>query len=55
MKREKSKAKLGTKTHKGSAFNAKVPEATRPTVPGYEFSTKTTELLSWKWAIKRLK
>ena len=55
MKREKSRAKAGAKTHKGSTFIGKVPEPTRPTVPGYEFSTKTTDLLPWKWAIKRLK
>ena len=59
MKREKPKAKGGgethNKTHKGSAFIAKVPKATRPTVPGYEFSAKKTDLLAWKWAVKRLK
>ena len=31
------------------------PEATRPSVPGYEFSAKTTGLLPWKWAAERLK
>src|SRR5262245_66057355 len=55
MKREKSRAMAGAKTHKGSTFIGKVPEPTRPTVPGYEFSTKTTGLLPWKWAVKRLK
>jgi hypothetical protein len=30
------------------------PVATRPTVPGYEFSKKTG-LLPWKWAVERLK
>jgi hypothetical protein len=55
MKREKSKAKLGAKTRKSSTIIAWEPEATRPTVPGYEFSTKKTDLLSWKWAVKRLK
>jgi hypothetical protein len=33
----------------------KEPEATRPTVPGYEFSAKKTGLLPWKWAARRLK
>ena len=33
----------------------KEPEATRPTVPGYEFSPEKTGLLPWKWAAKRLK
>ena len=33
----------------------KEPEATRPIVPGYEFSTKKTGLLPWKWAAERLK
>ena len=33
----------------------KEPEATRPTVPGYEFSAKTTGLLPWQWAAGRLK
>lgn len=55
MKLEKSKAKSGGKARKSSAIIAKVPEATRPTVPGYEFSTKKTDLLPWKWAVKRLK
>jgi hypothetical protein len=32
----------------------KEPEATRPIVPGYEFSKKTG-LLPWKWAAERLK
>jgi hypothetical protein len=54
MKLEKSKAKSGGKARKSSAIIAKVPEATRPTVPGYEFSTKKTDLLPWKWAVKRL-
>jgi pyridoxamine 5'-phosphate oxidase-like protein len=54
MKREKSKAKAGAKHQKRSAFIAEVPEAMRPTVPGYEFSTKKTDLLPWKWAAKRL-
>ena len=31
------------------------PEATRPTVPGYKFTTKRAGLLPWKWAAKRLK
>src|SRR5690349_18881247 len=52
MKREKSKAKVGAKTQRGSAFIARGPETTRPTVPGYEFSAKKTELLPWKWAVK---
>ena len=30
------------------------PQAARPRVPGYEFSTKKEELLSWTWAAKRL-
>jgi hypothetical protein len=54
MQREKSKAKMGAKTRRGSAFIARGPETTRPTVPGYEFSAKKTELLPWKWAVKRL-
>jgi hypothetical protein len=33
----------------------KEPKATRPTVPGYEFSAKKTGLLPWKWASDRLK
>jgi hypothetical protein len=33
----------------------KEPEATRPIVPGYEFSAKKTGLLPWKWAAERLK
>ena len=33
----------------------KEPKATRPTVPGYEFSAKKTGLLPWKWAADRLK
>jgi hypothetical protein len=31
------------------------PEASRPAVPGYEFSAKEAGLLSWKWAVDRLK
>jgi len=54
MKRAKSTAKMGTKSQKAPAF-AKAPEATRPTLPGYEFSTKKTDPLPWKWAVKRLK
>ena len=33
----------------------KEPGATRPTVPGYEFSAKKKGLLPWKWAAQRLK
>jgi hypothetical protein len=33
----------------------KEPEATRPTVRGYESSAKKTGLLPWKWATERLK
>jgi hypothetical protein len=33
----------------------KEPEATRPTVPGYEFAAKKKGLLPWKWASDRLK
>jgi hypothetical protein len=33
----------------------KEPEASRPTVPGYEFAAKKTGLLPWKWAAQRLK
>ena len=33
----------------------KEPKATRPIVPGYEFSAKKTGLLPWKWAAERLK
>jgi len=36
------------------AKRAKEPKATRPTVPGYEFSAKKG-LLPWTWAVKRLK
>jgi Pyridoxamine 5'-phosphate oxidase len=31
------------------------PEASRPTVPGYEFSANEGGLLPWKWAADRLK
>src|SRR6516225_7504816 len=31
------------------------PEASRPTVPGYEFSAKKKGLLPWRWAAERLK
>ena len=31
------------------------PRATRPTVPGYDFSATKTGLLRWKWAAHRLK
>jgi hypothetical protein len=30
------------------------PEATRPIVPGYEFSARTSGLLPWKWAAARV-
>jgi hypothetical protein len=33
----------------------KEPVAVRPTVPGYEFSTKKKGLLPWMWATARLK
>ena len=33
----------------------KEPEASRPTVPGYEFAAKKKGLLPWKWAVQRLK
>ena len=39
----------------GAPKRRKEPEASRPTVPGYEFSAKKTGLLSWKWAAERLK
>jgi pyridoxine/pyridoxamine 5'-phosphate oxidase len=35
--------------------NRKEPEASRPTVPGYEFAAKKKGLLPWKWAADRLK
>ena len=40
---------------KDSLAKRKDPEATRPTVPGYDFSAKKTGLLRWKWAADRLK
>jgi hypothetical protein len=40
---------------KGAARRLEEPEATRPTVPGYEFSTKKAGLLPWSWAAQRLK
>src|ERR1700741_2788350 len=39
---------------KTTQAKSKEPETTRPTVPGYEFSAKR-KLLSWTWAIERLK
>jgi hypothetical protein len=55
MKREKSKAKISAASPENAALEPEPPEATRPTVPGYEFSAKTPDLLPWKWAVKRLK
>jgi hypothetical protein len=55
MKREKAETKAGAKPRKGSNQIATVPEASRPTVPGYEFTATKTDLLPWKWGIKRLK
>src|SRR5262245_1171592 len=55
MKRDKSESKVGAKYRRGSSLAAKRHEATRPAVPGYEFSTEKTGLLPWKWAVKRLK
>ena len=37
------------------AYKRKEPKATRPTVPGYEFSKQKTGLLPWKRASERLK
>ena len=34
---------------------SKAPETTRPTVRGYEFSAKKKKLLSWTWAVERLR
>lgn len=51
QQRKKPKAKPGS----GSPRKLGEPEATRPTVPGYAFSAKTSGLLPWKWAAERLK
>jgi hypothetical protein len=40
---------------KATRAERKGPEATRPTVPGYEFSAKKKGLLPWTWAVERLK
>jgi hypothetical protein len=53
-KRKGPKAKTGSMPQKDSPLKVKEPKATRPTVPGYEFSKKAS-LLPWKWAAKRLK
>jgi hypothetical protein len=45
----------GRKAQDGAPRKRKEPEATRPTVSGYEFSAKKTGLLPWKWAADRLK
>ena len=52
MSAEGSKARTQRRV---SARKPKEPAATRPTVPGYEFSAKEKGLLPWKWAAKRLK
>jgi Pyridoxamine 5'-phosphate oxidase len=44
----------GSKAHKTSSAKHKGPEASRPTVPGYDFSAKKAGLLPWKWATDRL-
>jgi hypothetical protein len=42
--------------HKDTPRKVKEPEATRPTVPGYDFSKQGEHgLLPWKWAADRLK
>jgi pyridoxamine 5'-phosphate oxidase-like protein len=45
----------GRKVQVAARNKRKGPEASRPTVPGYEFSAKKEGLLSWKWAAYRLK
>jgi hypothetical protein len=40
---------------KAARARGKEPAATRPTVPGYEFSAKKKGLLPWSWAVERLK
>ena len=40
---------------KQSPHKHKEPAATRPRMPGYEFSGKKQNLLPWKWATERLK
>jgi hypothetical protein len=40
---------------KGRLAKRAEPEATRPTVPGYDFSATKKGLLRWKWAADRLK
>jgi len=45
----------GRKAQDGVPAKRREPEASRPTVPGYEFSAKKTGLLPWKWAADRLK
>ena len=45
----------GRKVQVAAQNKRKGPEASRPTVPGYEFSAKKEGLLSWKWAADRLK
>jgi nitroimidazol reductase NimA-like FMN-containing flavoprotein (pyridoxamine 5'-phosphate oxidase superfamily) len=42
-------------SRKVSRLTRSAPEATRPTVPGYQFSPKKRGLLPWKWAADRLK
>jgi hypothetical protein len=37
-----------------SQVKGKQPQATRPTVPGYQFSAKKKGLLPWTWAVERL-
>jgi hypothetical protein len=53
-KRQAPKAKNSSRRRKCPPVKSKEPEATRPRVPGYEFSKKT-RLLPWKWATDRLK
>jgi hypothetical protein len=45
----------GRKVQVAARNKRKGPEASRPIVPGYEFSAKKEGLLSWEWAADRLK
>lgn len=44
----------GPKIQGPAPSKRKDPAASRPTVPGYEFSAKKAGLLPWKWAADRL-
>jgi hypothetical protein len=46
---------INVMARKDSPSTRKEPEATRPIVPGYEFTAKKSDLLPWKWAVTRLK